>query len=90
MMLIRKKSIPEVPRFIDNFFIKDLFDWGTQNHSTTNTTVPAVNILENSTDFLVQLAAPDMNKKDFTIELDNGLLSISFPKREKNKKVTTN
>ncbi|MEM1118983.1 MAG: Hsp20/alpha crystallin family protein [Bacteroidota bacterium] len=83
MMLISRKSTPTVPRFFDDFFTKDLFDWGTHNYSTTNSTIPAVNILENNTDFLVQMAAPGMDKKDFTIELDNETLTIASNKEMK-------
>jgi len=83
MMLIKKKSTPTFPQFFDDFFTRNLSEWGTQNYATTNTTVPAVNILENNTDFLVQMVAPGMNKKDFTIELDNEVLTISSNKELK-------
>ncbi len=38
---------------------------------------PAANIIENEKDFVVNLAAPGMNKKDFTIDVDGDLLTIS-------------
>jgi HSP20 family protein len=47
MTLIRSNSfLPAFPQFFDDFFTRDLMDWGTRNNSTTNTTIPAVNIFE--------------------------------------------
>lgn len=39
--------------------------------------VPAVNIRERSEDFVIDLAVPGMNKDDFSVEVDNGVLSVS-------------
>lgn len=82
MTLIRS-NFPTLPRIFDDFLTRDVFDWGTNNYSITNTTLPAVNILENNDAFLVEMAAPGMNKKDFTIELDNEMLKISSEKEVK-------
>lgn len=82
-MLIKRKSTPTFPHFFDDFFTRDLFDSRIQHFSNTNTTIPAANVLENNTDFLVQLAVPGMNKKDFIIELDNETLTISSNKELK-------
>jgi HSP20 family protein len=73
--------LPTFPRLFDDFFTRDIFDWGSRNFSLTNTTIPAVNILETSDGFKVEMAAPGMDKKDFQIELNNELLTISS-KRE--------
>jgi HSP20 family protein len=42
-----------------------------------SSTVPAVNIRETDTNFEVELSAPGKNKEDFTIEIDQDVLSIS-------------
>jgi HSP20 family protein len=47
--------------------------------------VPAVNIIENANDFKIELAVPGMNKSDFKIEVDKGLLNISAEKKEEKK-----
>lgn len=44
--------------------------------------IPAVNILDNKDNFLMELAAPGMKKGDFKIKLDNHLLTISSEKKE--------
>jgi HSP20 family protein len=80
MTLVKRQngnhSVPSsLHSFFDDFFTRDLFDW---NHaSATSTTVPRVNILESDDDFRVEMAAPGMRKKDFRIELDNHILTIS-------------
>ena len=85
MTLIKSNSLlPVLPRFFDDFFSKDLYDWGTRNYSSTNTTLPSVNILENNDGFMVEMAAPGMGKKDFHIELENETLTISSQKEVKN------
>ncbi|MFN7118364.1 MAG: Hsp20/alpha crystallin family protein [Saprospiraceae bacterium] len=68
---------PVFPTFFDDFFTKGLFDWGAQNFSLTNTTIPAVNIYESNDGFTVEVAAPGMRKEDFHVELENETLKIS-------------
>lgn len=52
-------------------------DWNRSNFSSTDSTLPAVNVKENNNEFLIEVAAPGMNKEDFQIHYDNGRLSIS-------------
>lgn len=66
--------------FTDDFFSRDLRDWGLSNNSDTGTTVPAVNIKETGSAFEVEMAAPGMTKKDFLIELDSNILTITSEK----------
>ena len=56
------------PSLFDRFFENDWFDWGTRNYSTTNTTLPSVNIRESNEEFQVEVAAPGLEKDDFRIE----------------------
>lgn len=66
----------------DDFFNRDLFNWGNSNYSQSNTTVPAVNIRETSEQYEVEVAAPGMSKKDFKVELDGNMLTISSEKTQ--------
>ncbi|HHM20761.1 MAG TPA: Hsp20/alpha crystallin family protein [Bacteroidetes bacterium] len=77
LMNATSSLLPEVSRFFDDFVTRDWFDWSTGNFSSTNTTLPAVNILETNDDYIVEMAAPGMNKKDFHIELKDNLLTIT-------------
>ena len=47
--------------------------------------VPSANIIESEKDYLIELAAPGLTKKDFKVEMDNGILTISAEKKEEKK-----
>ena len=44
--------------------------------------VPSVNIKETSTDYVLEVAAPGLERKDFNIEVKNDTLTISGEKEE--------
>ena len=67
---VSDRLFPTFPSFIDNFFSRDLMDWNNSNFSSTNSTIPAVNILENEESFVIEVAAPGMTKENFTVNLD--------------------
>ena len=77
------------PQLFDDFFNRDIFNWGLTNYSDTNTTIPAVNIKETTDSYEVEVAAPGMNKKDFTVQLEGNVLTISSEK-ESNKEQSDN
>lgn len=52
--------------------------WGKDAH---NSFAPAVNIHETKEAYHVELSAPGRNKEDFKINVDKGLLTISFEKQ---------
>ncbi|MEJ5056195.1 Hsp20/alpha crystallin family protein [Sphingobacterium sp. MYb382] len=58
--------------FFDDSFVKDRF----------TSAVPAVNISENDAAYLIELAAPGLQKSDFNIQVDKDLLTISVEKKE--------
>ncbi|KGN80473.1 heat-shock protein [Porphyromonadaceae bacterium COT-184 OH4590] len=62
MTLIRRNQ-----NWIPNVF-NDLFDNGWM--PKTNSTAPAINVIEHKTNFLVEVAAPGMAKEDFTVRID--------------------
>jgi HSP20 family protein len=53
------------------------------------TFVPAVNISEKENLFLVEVSAPGLNKENFKIEAEAGVLSISSEDKEEKKEETT-
>jgi HSP20 family protein len=77
----RSDLFPAWSNFFNDFFDRDWMDWSTRNFSDTNTTLPSVNIKEGADNFEVDMAAPGLEKKDFKIELNNGLLTISSEKK---------
>ena len=66
----------------DDFFTRDLWKWGLNNTSSTNTTIAAVNIREPNEHFEVEMAAPGMTREDFKVELDGTMLTISSEKKQ--------
>jgi HSP20 family protein len=79
------RSLNQYPSVFDRFFDNDLFDWSNRNYSSTNTTLPSVNIKESNDDFEVEVAAPGFTKNDFRIELEHDLLTISSEKEVENE-----
>ncbi len=75
----------QFPTLFDRFLENDLFDWSNRNYSTTNTTVPSVNIKESNDGFEVEMAAPGFVKSDFNIELNHDLMTISSEKKVENE-----
>ena len=71
----------DMPTLFNDVFTRDLWNWGLENNSSTNTTIPAINVKETNDNLEVEVAAPGMDKKDFKIELDGNMLTISSEKR---------
>ena len=84
---------PSFPSLFDRFVEGDMMDWNNNNYSSTNTSLPAVNVKETDNEFEIEVAAPGMKKDDFKVSYDNGRLTISSEKKEEkeskdDKKVT--
>ena len=79
MSLVKKNGsrLNALPMLFDDFFSREIFDWKNSNFSNTSTTIPAVNIKETPEHYEVEVAAPGMTKKDFNLELDGNILTIS-------------
>ncbi len=86
MKLLKNPLFPSLltDRWMPEFFDNERFfdsDW------MKSITVPSVNIRETEKEFFVELAAPGLNKKDFKIAVENGMLTISAEKKlEKEEK----
>jgi len=87
MSLVKRNNTDawSVPALFNDFFTRDLWDWNLGNSSTTNTSIPAVNIRETAEAYEVEMAAPGMNKEDFRIELENNMLTITSEKQQRNE-----
>ena len=79
MTIVKRNGNPQntFPALFNDFFTRNMFDWGESNYSNTGTTIPAVNIRETNEAFEVEMAAPGMKKNDFKIELEGNILNIS-------------
>ncbi|PDP60884.1 heat-shock protein [Prevotella intermedia] len=75
-MMYKNSWLPEV--FNDFFY--------NNNMPRTNATAPAINVLENETEYTVELAAPGLRKEDFDISINNdGDLVIKMEKKNEVK-----
>lgn len=79
MMPIRRNNQEWLPSIFNDFFDND---WMFK----TNTTAPAVNVIENETDYKIEVAAPGMTKEDFNVHLaDDNQLVITMEKKNESK-----
>ncbi len=86
MNLIKRNTDNWLPSIFDDMFKTDWMDNGNNGMSRIGTSVPAVNIAENDESFILEVAAPGMSKKDFNLELDNGVLTISSEVKKEDEK----
>jgi HSP20 family protein len=82
MSIMKKNENFMFPALFNDFFGRDWLDFNARTFSSTNTTIPSVNILESEDNFELEVAAPGFEKKDFKIELNNNVLTISSDKQE--------
>ena len=85
-MSLTKRSDVLFPALMNEIFRPDWFG-GTEN---ARAAVPAVNIKENEKDFELELFVPGRVKDDFSIEIDDSVLTISAETKEENKEKKEN
>jgi len=75
----------------ENFLSPRLWDFNKDFFELDFTSsIPSVNIVENHKDFKIEMAVPGHEKKDFKVEVDNGVLTISSEKEEESKEEKEN
>ncbi|MDC7993976.1 Hsp20/alpha crystallin family protein [Altibacter sp. HG106] len=72
-MNLAKKTTPWFPSIFEDLFVENRLDVGNYEKFS----IPAVNIQEKNTNFVIELAVPGMKKDDFTIEIEEGTLKIA-------------
>ncbi len=77
MTIVKHKPINSL---FDEFFNNFPATWGKDYNQGWS--VPPVNIHETADGYHLELNAPGRNKEDFKVSVENGLLSISFEKKE--------
>ena len=73
---------PFIPTVFGDFF-NDFMNGNNEKEMFSY--VPAVNIAENQGNFTIEVAAPGLNKEDFKVQVENGVLTISAEKKEEKK-----
>ncbi len=74
-------TLPSLSSWVDNFFDTEL-NSGFLANFNKGMTLPAVNIMDTMDAYVLEIAVPGMNKSDFTIDIDNKVLSIASSKKE--------
>lgn len=69
-----------LPDLLENLFIENRLD-RPDNYETFGR--PAVNIIENLPNFVIEIAAPGLKKENFSIEMEEEHLKVSSKKEEK-------
>jgi HSP20 family protein len=82
-MLIHYENKPSMPNLWDEFFGNGLL--GDVYRNSRMSSLPSANIIDEKERFLVELAAPGLEKEDFKISLAENVLSISVEKEEKSE-----
>ncbi|MGZ3920847.1 MAG: Hsp20/alpha crystallin family protein [Bacteroidia bacterium] len=84
------------PKLVNDFFDTDflrtpsIFDINSGLSGLGLSAVPSVNIAESEKDFAIELAAPGLEKKDFKVEVDNGILTVSSEKEREEEEERKN
>ena len=71
-----------ISNFVDEFFNEFPANWGGREG---NFGFPPVNIHETKDAYHLELNAPGRSKEDFVLSFENGLLTVSFEKKEEAK-----
>lgn len=69
-----------VPAYWDDYFNDKFFNQVNSANCKVNS--PAVNISEDEKGFTIELAAPGISRKEFNLEIENDVLTISTEKKE--------
>lgn len=88
LVATKKRNGRLFPRIMDDFFNNDRFllDFSSTLPDVNFLNVlPEANIVETQKEYQIELAAPGLDKKDFNIEMKNGMLTISAEKEEETK-----
>ncbi|MDB5227618.1 MAG: hspA [Bacteroidota bacterium] len=75
-------GIPATNRyFFDDIFGKEFFNYQPNAFKTA----PLVNVKENDKEFLLEVSAPGLQKEDFKLQVEDGVLSISAEVKTQNE-----
>jgi HSP20 family protein len=92
MTLVKKSTFPSLfnERWMNDFFNTNRFFDSDLLKDVTLPALPLVNIMEEEKEFVIEMAVPGMNKKDFNIAVENGVLTISAENKTETEEVKKN
>ncbi len=80
-MTIVKQNFRNLDNLFDEFFKPGFPGMGRD----TNWSQPAVNVHESNEAFMLEVVAPGLKKEDFKVNLEKGLLTISYEHKTENE-----
>lgn len=86
MTIVKRTNqfLPSFPSMLDSILSRDWMDWNNLNFSNTDTTIPAINVMEDDDKYEIEVAAPGLKKDDFKVKLENNILTISSESKKEN------
>lgn len=91
MKLIKREDMnPRMNPLFGSFLSDEFFNWPTNGYEKNRGYSPAVNISENENGFTLDVAAPGLQKEDFTIKIEDDLLTISAEVKTESEDKTPN
>ena len=88
MTLIRRNPMGiNLPEWFEDFFSTEMPDLSSMRRTNS---IPAVNIAEQADKYIIQVAAPGYTKDDFSVDVDNNVLSIFSEKKNESNETNGN
>ena len=81
MTLVSAKNGGLIPSVLSDFFNAENFFSPRLFPFSSDETIPSANIKETDSQYTIELAAPGYEKKDFSIRLDDDVLTVSAQKQ---------
>lgn len=80
------------PKMVQDFFgVENPFDFDEKFwYPEKSIEIPSANVIENDNEFKLELSAPGFDKKDFKVEIQEGMLNISAEKENKTEETKEN
>lgn len=78
--------VSNVDSFFDDFFKSQFPSLNRAKFASNRETMPSVNVKETDNEYELEVAAPGMDKKDFNVTVENGVMTISAEKELKKDK----
>ena len=93
-LLTRKNSsLPAVMTDLfdtGRFLSPSIFDFDGDSGIESSVMIPDVNVTENDKDFRIEIAAPGLERKDFKVEVDHDILTVSAEKEDEKREERKN
>lgn len=67
---------------LKSFLSDEFFNWPAKAHNVNRSSLPPVNIIETDEQFTIDVVAPGLTKEDFTIEVEDNILSVATSKKK--------